>query len=120
MHVFPFPFPAASPPTPFFEAIISNTPSLHHLELYGRRYSASLVSHLQLLPLEHLALTVPVDEQKEGTAEGLLAMVRVGASELKKLELSGRGGDWGAKERRLLKAACEDRGVVYASTEVKS
>lgn len=119
IHLFPFGANANSPPpTPFFEAIISHTPSLHHLELYGRRYSASLISYLKLLPLEHLSLAVPVDEEKDATAEGLLEMVQEGSVDsLRRLELSGRGGDWGAKERRLLKEACEVKEIAYASTE---
>ncbi|ORY41816.1 hypothetical protein BCR35DRAFT_327426 [Leucosporidium creatinivorum] len=119
-HIFPFGANATTPPTPFFESIISHTPSLHHLELYGRRYSSSLISHLKLLPLEHLSLAVPVDEEKEATAEGLLEMVKEGSVEsLRRLELSGRGGDWGAKERRLLKEACEVQDISYASTEAQ-
>lgn len=118
IHFLPFGAGANTPPTPFFESIISHTPSLHHLELYGRRYSSSLISHLKLFPLEHLALAVPVDEEKDATAEELLEMVKEGSVvSLRRLELSGRGGDWGAKERRLLKEACEVKEIAYASTE---
>lgn len=72
-------------------------------------------------------MSVPEDEEKDATAAALLewtSSLPPGGSEkrgaLRRLELSGRGGDWGAKERRSIKQACEDRGVAYASTDVKS
>lgn len=110
------------PPTPFFEALLQYCPSLAHLELYGRRYSSGLVDHLRALSphLEHLALSVPSDEEKSATAEGLLRLVKDGAlTRLRRLELNGRGGDWGAAERRSFKEACELRKVAYASTDLK-
>lgn len=125
---FAAPVPAAAP-TPFFEPLISLCPSLAHLELYGRRYSASLVDVLVTMPLEYLGLSVPVDEERGKVVEGLVKALGEGMGEgeeredgtagmwrgMRRVELSGRGGEWEPAERRRIKEACERRGVVYSS-----
>lgn len=121
---FPFMLPinvaggATSPGTPFFDEIVEKCTSLVHLELYGRRYSASLVDSLRLLPLEHLALAVPVDEERLDTVRKLAKALREDSwPDLRMLELCGRGGDWESSERMRIKERCQERGIPYSSTE---
>ncbi|GAA5825034.1 hypothetical protein JCM11251_006069 [Rhodosporidiobolus azoricus] len=109
------------PPHPFFERLISSTTNLQHLELFGRRYTEDLIPALKHLPLLHLALSVPVDALRERVAEDLLEALEQGEwKKLKRLELSGRGGEWAPAERRKVKQAVEKRdGVQYKSTDMK-
>ncbi|GAA6015809.1 hypothetical protein JCM10207_008804 [Rhodosporidiobolus poonsookiae] len=108
-------------PAPFFDQILAHTPNVEHLELYGRRYADDLVPVLAGLPLEHLALSVPVDTVREKVVSDLLALLEGGEwSRLRRLELSARGGDWAPAERRKIKRAVEARKAVYKSTEMKA
>ncbi|GAA6028623.1 hypothetical protein JCM8097_007316 [Rhodosporidiobolus ruineniae] len=113
--------PPPPPPAPFFEALLESTPNLEYLELFGRRYAEELVPLLQEMPLRHLALSVPVDEVRETVVEGLLgALEKGGWPTLRRLELSGRGGEWAPAERRKVKNAAEKRDkLVYRSTDMK-
>ncbi|GAA5916021.1 hypothetical protein JCM6882_003499 [Rhodosporidiobolus microsporus] len=108
-------------PHPFFERLIAAAPNVEHLELFGRRYGEDFVAELKHLPLRHLALSVPVDSIREKVAGDLLEALEKGEwSGLRRLELSGRGGEWAPAERRKVKQAVEARGkVVYKSTDMK-
>ncbi|GAA5867897.1 hypothetical protein JCM8547_003408 [Rhodosporidiobolus lusitaniae] len=114
--------PPPPPPTPFFEEVLAHTPNLELLELFGRRYSVELISLIKTLPLRHLALSVPVDSVREEVVNALLEVTKEGdCAGLRRLELSGRGGEWEASERRKVKQAADARGkLVYKSTDLKS
>lgn len=119
--IFNFPLPADDAVTPFFEALVPHCTSLTRLELYGRRYSSAIVQDLSHLPLEHLALSIPIEEEQADTAQALLEMVNlVSIKTLSRLELSGLGGDWTAAQRRSLKEACESRKIRYSSMDVRA
>ncbi|GJN90252.1 hypothetical protein Rhopal_003251-T1 [Rhodotorula paludigena] len=113
--------PGMGDPVPFFDELVDHLRHVEHLELYGRRYDASLINSLRELPLRHLALSVPGDEAREPVTEGLLtAMQECAWPCLRRIELSGRGGEWAASQRRRVKKVAEKReGVVYRSTDVK-
>lgn len=112
--LFPFPNIAPEPPTPFFEEVIAHCPALTHLELYGRRYSPALLDEIKFLPLSFLAISLPRDENRVATFEGILGVLDEGEGfkELRRLELHG---EWEATERRAIKEACDRRGIGYAS-----
>ncbi|BGO92714.1 hypothetical protein NBRC10512_000767 [Rhodotorula toruloides] len=105
----------------FFAELLQHCPNLEHLELYGRRYNAGLVDVLRTLPLRHLALSVPNNEERAPFVEGLLKALEEGVwPNLRRLELSGRGGDWAPSERRQVKDAAEKRPMLeYRSTDLK-
>lgn len=119
IHLFGFNPINAPPPTPFFEELIQSCPNLISLELYGRRYSTSLLPSLQERDqLEFLALSLPLDGDRvlSGFEEGLKDCLKEGLKGLKRMELSGRGGEWLATERRGIKEICERRGIAYSSS----
>ncbi|BGP00986.1 hypothetical protein NBRC10513v2_005007 [Rhodotorula toruloides] len=94
----------------FFAELLQHCPNIERLELYGRRYNAGLVDVLRTLPLRHLALSVPNNDERAPFIEGLLNA----------LELSGRGGEWAPSERRQVKVAAEKRSrLEYRSTDLK-
>lgn len=53
-------------------------PRLERLELFGRRYDASLVELLKDRPLRRLALSVPNDDVREAVVEKLLSSIEAG------------------------------------------
>lgn len=116
--LFPFPGMASEPPTPFFSEVVAHSPHLTHLELYGRRYAPSLIDEIKLLPLSFLALSVPREEDRVETFEGVLEALEGKEgwegdfNELRTLELHG---EWEPTERRAIKEACDARGISYAS-----
>lgn len=119
IHLFGFNPVNVSPPTQFFEDLLLHCSSLVHLELYGRRYSTSLLSLLEgMKGLEVLNLSVPLDEDRitSGFELELKRVVKEGLVGLKRMELSGKGGEWTAVERRAIKEICEERGIFYSST----
>lgn len=75
---FNFAIPAPPPPTPFFEVLIEYTPNLERLELFGRRYAADLLPFLSKMPLQNLALSVPVDTVREKVVADLLELLMGG------------------------------------------
>ncbi|BGP33384.1 hypothetical protein JCM10296v2_005184 [Rhodotorula toruloides] len=105
----------------FFAELLQHCPNIEHLELYGRRYNAGLVDVLRTLPLRHLALSVPNNDERAPFIEGLLKAFEEGAwPNLRRLELSGRGGEWAPSERRQVKVAAEKRSrLEYRSTDLK-
>ncbi|GAA5846317.1 hypothetical protein JCM9279_001322, partial [Rhodotorula babjevae] len=113
---------AAAPPVdPFFETLLHPMPNLEHLELYGRRYTAAIVEGLVHLPLRHLSLSVPDEVQQQAVVDQLLdALARGVWDGLRRIELSGRGGEWEPSQRRAVKVEAEKRRrVVYKSTDVR-
>ncbi|SCV74915.1 BQ2448_7944 [Microbotryum intermedium] len=109
---------------PFFEMIITCCPHLHHLELYGRRYEASLIDQLVHLPLHHLTLTIPVNSiEQSSTIEALSNAIEEKGDwgmRMKQLELSNMGGEWLPSERRRVKLACDKHGIGFATTDSKN
>lgn len=69
----------ATPATPFFAEMVVCCPKLERLELFGRRYDASLMHLLRTRPLRRLALSVPNDNVREAVVEELLASIASGA-----------------------------------------
>lgn len=119
IHLFGFNPINAPPPTPFFEELIQSCPNLISLELYGRRYSTSLLPSLRERDqLEFLALSLPLDGDRvlSGFEEALKDSLKEGLKGLKRMELSGKGGEWLATERRGIKEICERRGIAYSSS----
>ncbi|BGP41403.1 hypothetical protein JCM10449v2_005383 [Rhodotorula kratochvilovae] len=112
----------AAPAEPFFETLLQHTPHLEHLELYGRRYTEAVVARLRELPLRHLALSVPDDAHRPLVVEALLDALAKGSwNGLRRIELSGRGGEWDPAQRRQIKREAEKRArLVYKSTDVKN
>ncbi|GAA5904835.1 hypothetical protein JCM8208_001372 [Rhodotorula glutinis] len=113
---------AAPPPVdPFFESLLEYTPNLEHVELYGRRYTAAVVERLAGLPLRHLSLSVPDEGEQQAVVDQLLEALEGGCWEgLRRIELSGRGGEWGPSQRRAVKVEAEKRKrVVYKSTDMR-
>ncbi|GAA6055206.1 hypothetical protein JCM3770_000712 [Rhodotorula araucariae] len=110
------------PAEPFFETLLQHTPHLEHLELYGRRYTEAVVERLGELPLRHLAISVPEDPHRQPFIDALLQSLKKGDWDgLRRIELSGRGGEWAPAQRRQVKLEAEKRTkLVYKSTDVKS
>lgn len=77
------------------------------------------------MPLEHLALSVPLDAERAGVVDALVDALEADNEDtsvglwkgLRRLELNGRGGEWEAAERRRIKVACQPRRITYASIE---
>ncbi|KAK4046618.1 hypothetical protein OIO90_006488 [Microbotryomycetes sp. JL221] len=121
-------------PTMFFNDLVAYCPNLWRLEVYGKDYTHDMLSQLPLT-MEHLTLSVPGQPQTQAdnngafpvapvadeedpshsetklVAQTLEQMISLGSKpRLRRLELSGRAGDWAAKERKLVKEACQKHG----------
>ncbi|KWU43697.1 hypothetical protein RHOSPDRAFT_34676 [Rhodotorula sp. JG-1b] len=111
--------PPAPAPAPFFAGMVVHCPRLERLELFGRRYDASLVELLKDRPLRRLALSVPSDDVREAVVNKLLSSIEAGLwPDLNRLELSACGGNWPPAERRkFMQAASARPKLLYRSTD---
>ncbi|KAK4047422.1 hypothetical protein OIV83_005469 [Microbotryomycetes sp. JL201] len=124
------------PPLPFFfDKFVRSCPNLWHLGLLGQQYTHELLFDLPS-NLEHLCLSKPGQTESLGggiatpqvsessaVVEHLCTLISSTSDRqvrrgLKRVELSGKAGEWKASERKMVKEACDKANVDYASVDI--
>ncbi|KAM0786408.1 hypothetical protein ACM66B_001874 [Microbotryomycetes sp. NB124-2] len=130
------------PPLPlFFDKLLRSCPNVWHLGLLGPQYTHELLFDLPS-NVEHLRLSKPgqrpppapegsnlgaasplANQETAAVVEHLCTMLShsertKGKPGLKRLELSGKAGEWKAADRKTVKDACDKAHVGYASVDM--